>query len=212
MNEFIAGLNPNEATLLSGLMSMIGGALGAFGAYVVAKHQMNKTKEKDNENRLIDLKVMKLDETIRNFNDLKLLINSTNGYVNDINNAVLVIRGQKSILNNTDINLQYLKNINEVSSKLESTINKINVNKWYIKNIIELNQLYKLRSEYLNVLIKFSTLFSGIENTIKINEFYNKFEICKSDYDSNFARLKQFVEKVVLMLEEEVEKILSNNK
>lgn len=42
----------DSATILSGVLSMLGGALGAIGAYLVARHQMNAQKratEKENQ-------------------------------------------------------------------------------------------------------------------------------------------------------------------
>ncbi|WP_347722517.1 hypothetical protein [Lysinibacillus capsici] len=47
----------DKATIIGGVLSMIGGALGALGAYVVATYQMNKQiehekqKEKNREKR-----------------------------------------------------------------------------------------------------------------------------------------------------------------
>lgn len=207
-------MDTNTATIISGLLSMVGGIVGAGGAFWAARHQMNKSKEKDNENRLIDLKVMKLDETISNFNDLKLLINSVDGNVKDINITVEVLKGKgNSHIDYNDINLQFLKSVKNTSDKLESIINKIDTNKWYIKSKIDLDQLYNLRSEYLGVLKKYSVLFSGIEKTsIYIKVFYDKFKICEGNYDSKFQVVNQFAEKAILTLEKEVEKILSDIK
>ncbi|MET4563337.1 hypothetical protein ABIA69_004534 [Lysinibacillus parviboronicapiens] len=44
MFDFIRSLDMNVVTLVSGALSMIGGALGAFGAYLVARHQINNEK------------------------------------------------------------------------------------------------------------------------------------------------------------------------
>lgn len=41
--------NTNKATIIGGVLSMIGGAFGAFGAYLVARHQMNKQNEHHEE-------------------------------------------------------------------------------------------------------------------------------------------------------------------
>ena len=44
--------SPNKATIFGGLLSMIGGAAGAMGAYLVARHQIKQEKKEDKINLL----------------------------------------------------------------------------------------------------------------------------------------------------------------
>jgi len=52
----------DKATIIGGILSMVGGALGAFGAYKVAVWQTNQTIEHDREIRIREKKVEKLEE------------------------------------------------------------------------------------------------------------------------------------------------------
>ncbi|MFJ8065835.1 hypothetical protein ACIQYS_14490 [Psychrobacillus sp. NPDC096426] len=52
----------DKATIIGGILSMAGGALGAFGAYQVAVWQTNKAIENDREIRIRQKKVEKLEE------------------------------------------------------------------------------------------------------------------------------------------------------
>ncbi|WP_274307516.1 hypothetical protein [Solibacillus daqui] len=57
-------INPNTATIISGLLSMVGGAFGALGAYMVATYQMKKQFEKQNSDRRVEYQIAKLNETL----------------------------------------------------------------------------------------------------------------------------------------------------
>ncbi len=52
--------SPNKASIIGGILSMIGGAIGALGAYIVAAYQMNKQieyeKKKEEKLRLTQIK------------------------------------------------------------------------------------------------------------------------------------------------------------
>ncbi|MDC6268028.1 hypothetical protein [Lysinibacillus fusiformis] len=49
--QFIGKDSENEATITSGLLSFFGGAVGAIGAYGVAKHQINEEKKSNKINQ-----------------------------------------------------------------------------------------------------------------------------------------------------------------
>jgi len=52
--------SPNKASIIGGILSMIGGALGALGAYIVATYQMNKQfeyeKKKEHAHEITQIK------------------------------------------------------------------------------------------------------------------------------------------------------------
>lgn len=48
--------SPNKASIIGGILSMIGGALGALGAYIVATYQMNKQFEHEKKKEEIQRK------------------------------------------------------------------------------------------------------------------------------------------------------------
>lgn len=50
---FTRMISNDSATIISGVLSMFGGAIGAFGAYMVAKHQMKSERNDNRINRLL---------------------------------------------------------------------------------------------------------------------------------------------------------------
>ncbi len=76
----------DSATVLSGVLSMFGGVLGALGAYLVARHQMNKQqRERENELKIISrpiincAKANNVKENLSNlkFSDSAILLSDT---------------------------------------------------------------------------------------------------------------------------------------
>ncbi|MFY2307653.1 hypothetical protein ACOSZE_09325 [Lysinibacillus fusiformis] len=59
--------------LLSGILSLCGGIVGAFGAYFVAANQMNKQFEKQDRNRSLEIKIDKANEALNTLIELKNL-------------------------------------------------------------------------------------------------------------------------------------------
>lgn len=208
----VMSMTGNEATIASGVLSMAGGIIGAIGAYCAAKHQMKKTKSIDDVNRLVDLKIMKLDETIGTFNDLKYLINSTDGYIKDINIIIALNKenGHTHIGKN-EIKTEYIENLESTWRNIEQIVNRININKWYIKNQIDMDEFYEIRSAYSQVLKKYNATFSSFKSKESIRltkEFDSMFEVCIRAYDEKYKIFIDFIEKVILNLELEIEKVL----
>lgn len=216
MIELIKGLDSNIVSLISGVLSMAGGALGAIGAYMVAKHQINKTRKIDAENRLIDKKITKLEETIRYFNDLKYLINSTDGNIKNIN---LTIEAHKNynhiVIAKSNFDSIWIENLNNIQVNIERILNGVNVNKWYVQHNFDYEELYKLRLNYANVIGKYRINFSSFKHNETINltdGFVDRIRVFERAYDKEYKIFIDFIEKVIVELENENEKILSIKK
>lgn len=199
----------NEATIISGVLSMAGGIIGALGAFYAAKHQMKKTKAIDDENRLVDLKITKLDETVRMFNDLKFLINSTDGYVKDMN---MGIKDRKEKLYTYLIEdsekKRFIEKFTSTRKNIEQIINDININRWYIKNHLDIDVLYETRSSYSDALKRYNSIFGGAESDKKITlETIDTLDSAKRTYDENYKIFIGFIEKIISEMEVEIEKI-----
>ncbi|MGE8036806.1 hypothetical protein [Lysinibacillus sp. NPDC093692] len=63
--------SPNKASIIGGILSMIGGALGALGAYIVATYQMNKQFEYEKKKEETQRKAV----IVQNLKKLELLNN-----------------------------------------------------------------------------------------------------------------------------------------
>lgn len=74
MIQVVGNDSSNKATILSGLLSMIGGAAGAFSAYFIARWQMDKQLDlqykKEKEKIIVELKINKTNEIINIYNDV----------------------------------------------------------------------------------------------------------------------------------------------
>ncbi|HBJ01807.1 MAG TPA: hypothetical protein DDY89_15235, partial [Lysinibacillus sp.] len=54
----------DSATILGGVLSMFGGALGALGAYSAATHQTKKQFKKIDNDRALELRIDKLNDAL----------------------------------------------------------------------------------------------------------------------------------------------------
>lgn len=203
--------NPNRATIISGLLSMVGGGIGAFGAYLVSVNQMEKSRKFDDEKRLIDLKVLKIDETIRELNELKYIINSTERHFKDILlSTKLYKENEYPSINKVHLNYESIVFVREACSMIEQIIKIINKNKWYIKTQINIDELYNERSNYCESLKKFNLLFNqiGKGNMVLSEGQYRLIQLSEKDYDKNYKVFIDIVENSINILEISIEKIL----
>ena len=78
-------LDPNTATIISGFLSLSGGALGAFGAYRGATNQMKKqiVHEKEKVEALKMVKIKKTLKKLQLLNGYAMLF--VNSFENDFN-------------------------------------------------------------------------------------------------------------------------------
>lgn len=142
-------MDPNYATIISGVLSMAGGAIGAIFAYKAAIKQMTDGKERDNANRILDIKVKKLEDVISHFNDLLLIIKTTDGYLKDLYITMDVYKdNQYSHLNHNNINIEFFSKMREASSKIDLHISQLNSYRWFVAELINFDSMYTSCSDY----------------------------------------------------------------
>lgn len=136
MGGFISALDPNAATLLSGAMSMIGGALGALGAYWVATYQTKKQFLKQDSDRVLELRIDKMNGALTNIYS----------YLSDVqfnNNLIGIIKGQvenpkfESITNSSDLTADKIKDSLNKIKKYDVYMSKLEEYKIFIPNVID---------------------------------------------------------------------------
>lgn len=74
----------SDKTIISGILSMLGGLFGAMGAYFVSIRQMKKQFEKQDKDRVIELRINKLNESLELLNNFSSTLNITKGLIMDV--------------------------------------------------------------------------------------------------------------------------------
>ncbi|MEF7494523.1 hypothetical protein V4V34_08045 [Lysinibacillus sphaericus] len=71
--------SPNKASIIGGILSMLGGAIGAFGAYFIARMQMTKQLDlqykKEREKMIIEIKINKYQELLITYDNILQMLN-----------------------------------------------------------------------------------------------------------------------------------------
>ncbi|MER2057844.1 MAG: hypothetical protein ABTA16_03405 [Niallia sp.] len=143
----------HRATVISGVISMIGGAVGAFGAYKAAVWQTKKALEYDKELRTREKKTAKLEELKNTF---------VNSYLT-LSDVYKKITIQQDMVN-TIIEKRYtvFKKENFITSEIENEL---------VKGLMQL-QSFKFivmnNMEYLPVRIDSLEVITAIQRMIKV--------------------------------------------
>jgi hypothetical protein len=81
--QYIGVDSANKATIISGLLSMIGGMVGAFSAYLIARAQITKQLDlqdkKDRGRVLLEIRLRKAEEVLDILTRTKMTFFSLNG-------------------------------------------------------------------------------------------------------------------------------------
>lgn len=206
-------MDPNHATIISGVLSMAGGAIGAMFAYKAAIKQMTDGKKRDDANRILDIKVKKLEDVIAHFNDLLLIIKTTDGYLKDLYITMDVYKDKRyTHLNHDNINVESFSKMREATSKIEIYISRLNSYRWFVTELIDFDTMYTSRTDYSEAVKKIRILFSSVENKVSLelnDSFYTKLSLSEENYDEKYKSFEGFLDETIKKLENEIKSTLS---
>lgn len=154
----------NAATILSGVMGLFGGVFGAFGAYFIATFQIKK----QNENRVIELKLDKFNEIASLLERLEYHLNR---HVDIFKHRIYLyeLRLMDPIFEemDDDVNLSLLSFIDELNMNKEEIIL---IRKSVNEIILEL-QKYRI---YYEIAFKNDVLLNELTKYIKKFDEFNR--------------------------------------
>lgn len=187
----------NRATVISGVFSMIGGAVGAFGAYTVAVWQTNQTIKYDRVIRIKEKKVEKLEELNRAF--VSCLITLEDVYKQVFKQRDMIdglIEKKYTVFNKEsfitpEIETEYIKGEMQLQSFKMVVMN----NKEYLPVRIDSLEVFTSIHRMINVLDELKNIYKPMTGNNKMNpEKFNEYWVAVS---KEFQDSKEAVRKYV---------------
>lgn len=205
--------SPNKASIIGGILSMIGGAIGAMGAYIVATYQMNKQSEIQEKNRALELKVNKSNTALNKLIELKELIYSIRGNLYDmeieIKNKIQANKFQylnEYLLVEDVYRNQLMPNIDKILNKrkdieqLKIFISKEVDFELFNKEVFEYIEAYK---SYINLNWEFEDSIDAFETDV-----YKIWRKIYADYDSSYEKFIAILNTKIKKIENYIIKII----
>ncbi|PID21903.1 hypothetical protein CSV61_06705 [Sporosarcina sp. P3] len=212
--QFIGVDNANKAAISGGVLSMIGGMVGAFSAYFIAKMQLTKQLElqdiKDRNRILLEVRMHKAEELLDNLNRTKTAFYNLQGawtsllrdYLGFIKNR-LDAKTDYEVLKNEAILLGLEKN----RDKFIRTYNECYKYKPYFRELItgienEHDERFKdLTIEINDVLLR----FAGVDyEFLTYKELYNSIEEKIEKVNADFLDIDNLIKNQINNSEQNV--------
>lgn len=203
----------NKASIIGGILSMVGGAIGALGAYVVATYQMNKQTENQEKNRALELKVNKSNTALNKLIEMKELIYSIRGNLYNMEMEIdqKIQANRLQYLNKyllvEDIYLkQLMPNIDKIlSSRKDIEQLKIFINKeldfeLFNEEVFKYIEAYK---SYINLNWEFEESIDSFETDVyrmwvKIYaEFESSYEKIIKTLNTKIQKIENYIIKII---------------
>ncbi|WP_446935913.1 hypothetical protein [Lysinibacillus fusiformis] len=204
-------MEPNTATLLSGAMSMAGGIAGAVGAYWIASQQIKKQFTKQDNDRVLELRIEKLNEALTISNDylnhlqkFKGKFSSIEIYINEcIKNNYSHIN-ESSTLSKSIVN-ELLTEVRECTSYK----NELKKYKIFTPTKLDYQSIYDKTSELIENYKLYFKEFNDFPNSVSVA----KVNVVHSDLvakcDNGYVELEKVLKNIIDILEQEIKKLLN---
>ena len=201
----------NLATLINGILGMLGGVLGAFGAYSAANSQMKKQFEKIDRDRVLEIKVQKLVETLDELNQIKHLFSKWYGYTTTIEMGIDKKIGHDTYFLKEEVLVDYLdEKINDCLSEIVHTKDSLKRNKIFYEKIIDVEQLYNQVSDLSEVKERFFRELFDISNTNVVDMDYiiGEFKMITLETSKINSVFNIYLQESINKLEMEINRLL----
>lgn len=204
-----------KATIISGVLSMIGGFAGALGAYFVASNQMNKQFQKQDKDRVIELRIEKLNETLEIINEFLHVLQLWRGMSLNVEMSVKkCIDKEYTHVVESDIFVDSnLTEIKDQITKLVSLKDTLKKNKIFLSGLTDLEEIYESTRFVVDSNQKFTFIFDEFKtvNSIWTSEITPLFNEVIIDINRSYKNLDKEIHNVISLLEDSIKKLLNLN-
>ncbi|MFB7159561.1 hypothetical protein [Lysinibacillus sp. NPDC056232] len=205
--------SPNKASIIGGILSMIGGALGALGAYIVATYQMNKQFENHEKNRALELKVNKSNTALNKLVELKEFVHKIKGELTNMEVEVSgkILRKRLRLINQYNlVDNSYRDQLKLDIDEILSFRKEIEKLKIFIKNEVDIDtfnvEVFKFIDAYKNY-INLNWEFDDSIDALK-NDVYLKWIEINGEFNSNYEKFIEVLNENIIKIENYITKIL----
>lgn len=203
----------DSATILSGVLSMFGGALGALGAYFVATHQTKKQFEKEDRDRALELRIEKLNEALMITNDFLHHLQMIKGKFGNIERFVgRCIKYGSEIIKSAEFNESIIKELLIEIKECDAYKNELKKYKIFTPKNLYYQQIYDITSELIDSYKDYFHQFDRFRTQMYISdELKSRHPMLVIECDIEYKKLEEILEGVIEILESEIQKLLNLN-
>lgn len=205
-------MDPNTSNIISGVLSMIGGIAGAFGAYYVATVQMKKQFKKQDKDRVIELKILKLNETLELINEFSHILQVWRGLMLNVEMRIKEFK-EKGIPHIVEASIFYDNEKDEIKKNIHRLIfikDTLKKNKIFLSGLIDLERIYNSTSEFTESNKKFIYSFNGFksDDTMLLTRLGQEFDEVTIEISSSYDNLNSEIRRVITLIENSIKELL----
>ncbi|WP_163536263.1 hypothetical protein [Gracilibacillus sp. YIM 98692] len=218
--QYIGVDDPNKATIISGLLSMLGGMVGAFAAYLIARaqitEQLDLQDKKDRSRVLLEIRLRKAEEILDILTRTRMTFFSLHGtwtsVFMDYSNYI-ESHWTEDVKYEDMKNEKLLEALDKQRDEFIKTYSECYKFKPYFPDLItniekEHNDFLKDLTLGINAVVY---RFSGVDYTYKTyKELWESIETKISDVNANFEKTLELIDQEIVDTEKEISHLLQN--
>lgn len=205
-------MEANTATIISGFLSMAGGAAGAFGAYYVATMQMKKQFRKQDIDRVIELRIIKLNESLELTNEFLHILQIWRRLTSNVEMRVTELqnRGYTHVVEPSIFRDNERDEIKKNIQKLVSIKDTLKKNKIFLTGITDLEKIYISSDEVVESNTKFNNLFNGfkLSTSLELAKLGQEFDKVMSEISGSYSKLDKELCSIITLIENAIKELL----
>lgn len=206
-------MDANTATIISGLLSMAGGAAGALGAFFAAKKQINKQEEISKSERNSIVRQTNLQFILETLFEIKYLIDVTYSQrlVVEYNLSILIKQGFTYYGGNElETDKRDILSVVDGLKKIDYLVNVLKSKSIIFENLISTEEINKAKAVYIGDSNKFNNIYINKESIrpIDFKESFHEFTNIISKNKDDFLKV---IKSCILTVELELKKELAIN-
>lgn len=195
----------DKATIIGGLLSMIGGIVGALGAYFVASMQIEKQFAKQDKDRVIELKILKLNETLELANEFLHILQVWRGLTYNVEIRVKQFK-EKKLTHVNELNIfndNEQQDIKKNIQKLVFAKDTLKKNKVFLSGITDLQEIFNLTSGVVESNKKLLNSFNifKTKQSLRLADLGPEFDEVVFEVGNNYKELDKEIRNVITLIE-----------
>lgn len=205
-------MDTNTSTIISGVLSMIGGFAGAYGAYHFATKQMKEQFKKQDKDRVIELKILKLNETLELVNEFSHILQVWRGLIFNVEIKVKESKEKEytHLVESQIFNENEKDEIKKNIHRLVSIKDSLKKNKIFLSGLTDLEGIYNSTSEIAESNKKFINSFNDFKtsDTMKLSRLGQEFVEVTTEISSSYENLDSEIQRVITLIENSMKELL----